>query len=103
MWVLFGAMVSLKGLGYAFNLPIKEMLYIPTSKDIRYKAKSWIDSFGKRMSKATGSSINALFIPTELVFYSSIIGLGIVSLWIMIALHVGRVYEKITRNGTIIE
>ena len=46
--VLFYAMVVIKGLSYALNVPCKEMLYIPTSQDVKYKAKSWIDMFGGR-------------------------------------------------------
>lgn len=37
LWVLFAGMVSLKALGYALNGPAREMLYIRTSRDIKYK------------------------------------------------------------------
>ena len=37
MWVFFGAVVLIKGLNYALNNPSKEVLYIPTSKDVKYK------------------------------------------------------------------
>lgn len=39
MWVLFGVMVSIKGLAYALNNPSKEMLYMATTASIKYKAK----------------------------------------------------------------
>ena len=44
--VVFLAQVSLKGLSYALNNPSKEMLYLPTSPDVKFKVKSWIDMFG---------------------------------------------------------
>ena len=49
-----------KSLNYAFNQPAKESLYIPTVKNIKYKSKAWIDMFGMRFAKASGSLINGL-------------------------------------------
>jgi hypothetical protein len=46
--VVFGAMMFLKALSYSLNNPCKEMLYNPTSTDVKFKAKSWIDIFGQR-------------------------------------------------------
>ena len=34
------------------------MLYLPTSNDIKFKAKAWIDVVGARTAKALGSAIN---------------------------------------------
>ena len=61
MWTLFMVMIIIKGLSYALNNPTKEVIYIPTTKDIRFKAKGWIESFGGRTAKAGGSVINAAF------------------------------------------
>jgi len=41
LWVLFASLVIIKGLGYALHNPCKEIMYIPTSKDIKFKAKSF--------------------------------------------------------------
>ncbi len=41
-------MMCLKALSYSLNNPCKEMLYNPTSTDVKFKAKSWIDIFGQR-------------------------------------------------------
>lgn len=104
LWALFGAMVAIKGLSYALNNPCKEIMYIPTSKDVKFKAKGWIDMFGGRSAKATGSGINAFFTQmVDLMFYGSMISLGIVGVWILIAMYVGRTNEKLTKEGTIIQ
>ncbi len=104
LWALFGAMVAIKGLSYALNNPCKEIMYIPTSKDVKFKSKGWIDAFGGRSAKATGSGINAFFTQmVDLMFYGSIISLGIVGVWILIALYVGKTNEKLTQSGTIIK
>lgn len=100
LMMLFIAMVAIKGLSYALNNPAKEILYIPTSKDVKFKTKGWIDMFGNRSAKALGSGINTFFtsIPT-LLLYGSLISLGIVSVWILIAFYVGRAHAKLTENG----
>lgn len=104
MWVLFGAMVAIKGLSYALNNPCKEIMYIPTSKDVKFKAKSWIDGFGGRSSKAAGSGINALFTNmTSLMFYGSLISLGIVGIWILVAMYVGTKNNQLVQEGKIVE
>lgn len=104
LWALFVAMVAIKGLSYALNNPCKEIMYIPTSKDVKFKAKGWIDGFGGRSAKATGSSVNALFTSmTSLMFYGSIVSLGVIGVWILIALYVGRTNKKLVESGTIIE
>ncbi|CAM9979378.1 unnamed protein product, partial [Laminaria digitata] len=54
---LFIAVAILKGLTYALNEPCKEMLYLPTSDAIKFKAKGWIDVFGSRCAKGVGSFV----------------------------------------------
>ncbi len=104
LWVLFGAMITIKGLSYALNVPCKEMLYIPASTDIKFKAKSWIDGVGSRWSKALGAGINACFVNSaHLVFFGSLVSLGIIGSWVMIAFFVGKKNEQLVRDGKIIE
>ena len=104
LWVLFTAMVTIKCLGYALNSPSKEILYIQTSRDVKFKAKGWIDTFGDRSIKAVGGGINALFpIMTDLLFYGSIISLGVVGIWILAALYVGKKNYQLVQENKIIE
>ena len=56
--VLFVSMSILKAMTYSIHDPSKEILYLPTSNDIKFKAKFWIDVVGARIAKAIGSSIN---------------------------------------------
>eukprot|EP01042_Synura_sphagnicola_P002598 gene2598-3140_t len=41
------------------NDPVKEILYIPTSEAIRFRAKVWIDVFGARLAKGSASLLTA--------------------------------------------
>eukprot|EP00993_Chasmostoma_nieuportense_P000320 NODE_1296_length_1560_cov_114.113050_g1224_i0.p1 GENE.NODE_1296_length_1560_cov_114.113050_g1224_i0~~NODE_1296_length_1560_cov_114.113050_g1224_i0.p1 ORF type:complete len:470 (+),score=124.59 NODE_1296_length_1560_cov_114.113050_g1224_i0:61-1470(+) len=96
--VLFYAMVLIKGLSYALNNPCKEILYIPTTKDVKFKAKSWIDMFGTRAAKSLGSVINAQFhTAAALATFTGPINLAIVGMWVSVALYTGR------RNQTMVE
>jgi len=55
LWTVFAVMMVVKALSYALNNPAKEILYQATSTNIKFKCKSWIDTFGQRCSKAAGS------------------------------------------------
>ena len=100
----FVAMIFLKGFSYSLNKPCVEIMYIPTSRDIKFKSKSWIDAFGSRLSKAIGASINALFADmAELLFFGSIISLGLVAFWIIVAFFVGMTNKKLVQEEKLIE
>ncbi|MFA5074491.1 MAG: Npt1/Npt2 family nucleotide transporter [Candidatus Babeliales bacterium] len=105
LWAALIAMIAIKSLSYALNNPSKEMMYIPTSKDVKFKAKSWIDMFGGRFGKAAGSGINNIFQDsiTLLMFYGTIVALGLVSVWIVAAILVGAKFNYLVKNNKIIE
>ena len=118
---LFWLMVASKAINYALNSPSMKQLYIPTTKDVRYKSQAWIESFGSRGSKAGGSAINDLhkqalrsngpewadrnFAKTNMfgpndtgtfwhIALSSYLFFGIIAVWVMVALYLGRTYQK---------
>lgn len=105
MWTLFMVMIIIKGLSYALNNPTKEVIYIPTTKDIRFKAKGWIESFGGRTAKAGGSVINAAFAKNlpELLLFGTLISLGVVGGWIIAANLLGKKFNKLQAEDKIIE
>ncbi|MGB8366964.1 MAG: Npt1/Npt2 family nucleotide transporter, partial [Candidatus Babeliales bacterium] len=94
-----------KGLGYAVNNPVKEMMYIPTSKDVKFKSKGFIDIFGGRMSKLGGAQINNTFKTNmhNLMVYGTIFSFGLTIVWILAALYVGNKNERLLSEGEIVE
>ena len=104
LWALMITVVGVKALSYVLNNPCKEILYIPTSKDVKFKAKSWIDVQGTRSAKTTGAIIATMFssLSTLLVF-SSVLSLGIIAVWIPIAFFVGKKNQELVDSGTIIQ
>lgn len=105
LWVTFAVMVISRAISYAFNNPTKEMMYIPTSKDAKFKSKGWIDTFGSRFAKAGGARITNPFKHNlgELMLYGSTIGLGLIGIWLLAALFVGYKNKKLLDEGEIIQ
>ena len=105
MWTIFAAMIAIKGLNYTLNNPTKEVMYIPTSKDVKFKAKSWIDVFGNRTTKSIGANVCATFrtSPSDLMLYGTLISLGVVGFWIVIADVLGKTFNKLQKEKRIIK
>ena len=105
MWLSFGAVIIIKGLNYALNVPSKEVLYIPTSKDVKFKAKGWIDAFGNRTTKVLGATVtNPLSSSINmLISYGTLASLAIIAFWIPVAIFVGNKFESLQKENKIIE
>ena len=101
--------ILLKSLNYALIYPLRESLYIPTTKEIKFKAKSWIDSFGGKFGKTVGSTFNDIgqwlvrtggayaFFGAHVVFFSLISGI-----WLLVAYMLGRRFETVVENNEVI-
>jgi len=101
--VLFVSMSLLKALTYSINDPAKEILYIPTSNVVKFKAKFWIDVVGARIAKAIGSGINTYAGTAEgVVKYGSVpsvVSAG--ALWI-ICYAAGMRFDSLLKAGEIV-
>ncbi len=103
--IAFTIMVTCKGLNYALIQPSKEQLYIPTSRESKYKAKAWIDMFGYRTAKGLGAAINnckealgeSLFVSMT-VFMS----LGLIGIWIVAAYLVGNIHRQAVKEKRLV-
>jgi ATP/ADP translocase len=101
--VLFVSMSLLKALTYSINDPAKEILYIPTSNAVKFKAKFWIDVVGARVAKAIGSTIGLGAGTAErIVTYGSLPSvITAVTLW-LVCFSVGMEFDRLLMNGEII-
>lgn len=104
LYAFFFAVIIIKAFSYVLNNPVKEMLYIPTTKDVKFKAKGVIDGFGGRASKAIGSAVTAAYRTdlTQLLTVGSLISMGIVGAWVIVAYFLGNAYEKLQERKGII-
>jgi AAA family ATP:ADP antiporter len=55
------AKISDRALSYSINRASKELLYVPIDSVLIYQAKAWIDMFGYRLFKVSGSVVILLF------------------------------------------
>jgi len=101
---LFWVMVFSKAINYALNQPTLKQAYIPTSKDSKYKAQSWIEMFGGRSSKGIGSTVNLVngWSPFVYMIASSVITLGLIGVWIVVAMFVAGTYNKAIKENKLI-
>ena len=110
VWAAFSVMLIVKAVSYSVNNPIKDMMYIPTSKDAKFKVKGIIDMLGGRSAKAGGASISSSLnvagdVPKSmhnLFFFGSLIGLGIIGVWTAAAFYVGKKNQQLVKDGEIL-
>lgn len=98
---IFYVMLVAKALNYAFNQPTREVLYIPTSTSIKYKAKMWNDMFGMRFAKSFASSFNRLTRASLPLVAPAVFCL--IALWLCLARMLGNRFNQVTKEKKIIE
>jgi AAA family ATP:ADP antiporter len=97
--------VVMKAINYGFSYPVRESLYIPTVKEIKFKSKSWIDAFGTKFAKTTGSAINGVvdYLGPLFMFmvYSGFFAV-IIGVWVVAAYLLGKRFEKAVSKNEVI-
>lgn len=110
---LFALMVGSKAINYALNGPALKQLYIPTTADVKFKAQAWIETFGSRSSKQMGSVFNMSLAPLQMIFgtlsgksyylmLSGALCFPLLSLWLFIAIFLGRSFRRAVHGNTVI-
>jgi AAA family ATP:ADP antiporter len=102
---LLVVVVILRAANYGLNHPIRETLYIPTTKEIKFKSKAWSDAFGTRIAKASSSLFfkkTHHFAPAIRQMMSEGFMLSIAGLWIAISYFLGRRLQKAIDNKEVI-
>jgi len=103
--IFFTALVALRSFNYALNHPTREVLYIPTTKDIKYKAKTWTDAFGSRIAKSFGSIFNVSLksaTPAFALLSSLSLSFGLTFLWLIIVYFLGKSLQDAIDNKQVI-
>lgn len=101
--------LTMLAVNMAVTYPVRESLYIPTVKDVRFKSKSWIDGFGTKFAKSAGASftIFARYVTAShgawahMMVHSLFFG-TVTALWVLTGYLLGKRYTKaIARNEVI--
>ena len=92
---------------YGINTPLREVLFIPTIKEIQFKSKLWIDSLGRALSKSSGSVANILSIsPTTILIFGPLLLPSLLATsvgWSAIAYLMGKKYNTVISNKEVIQ
>ena len=92
--------IGIKAINYAIGYPVRESLYIPTVKDIKFKTKSWIDAFGSKIAKACASQFNLIspsISSAHPVFFSIVL-----TLWFFTAYLLGNRFRRAVAHNEVI-
>jgi len=94
-----------KSLSFSLNQSIREILYIPISTEIKYKAKIFIDMFVNRFAKGIGALILLVFVflPETVALQNRIaivsaISIGFILVWISLNVRLSREYTNIIKE-----
>jgi AAA family ATP:ADP antiporter len=93
LWIVLAAKVSEKSADYSLSNTIRNMLFLPCTREEKYSAKQAIDSFFYRMGDVFTALI--VFTGTALGLSASryaIVNVLLASLWLCMAFLVGREY-----------
>lgn len=92
-------------INYSLSRPLRESLFIVTSKHIQFSAKSWMDSFGQKFSKTCGSvySILLQYIPFSCIYFFQIsFFVMLIGLWTALAYNLGKQWQQAVKKNKII-
>lgn len=95
--------VSDNALNYSINQSAKESLYVPTTQEVKYRAKAFIDMFVQRFAKVLAVVIN-LAVTTAIgiggIRWLSFASIAILIVWIIAVRFAGRQFEVMTQPKT---
>lgn len=105
LWTTFTVMVLIKGLGFALVIPSKEIMYIPTSKEVQFKTKGWVETFGARSAKMGGAQLSNVFKHQldQLMTYGTVVSFVLIFSWASAAFYVGRKNRSLIAKGELIQ
>ena len=98
LWVGSFLNTADNGFAYSINQSAKETLYVPTTRDEKYKAKAFIDMFVQRFAKALAVGVSLAITTIFTAFFSlrwlSLFTLVIVVVWIIAVRYAGRRFAE---------
>ena len=91
------------GFSYSINQSAKETLYVPTTREEKYKAKAFIDMFIQRFAKAIAVllslGVTILFSEYSSVRWLSVAVLLAVIAWIFLIRFVGKRFDELVSDS----
>ncbi len=105
LWVGSLFVTADNGFAYSINQSAKETLYVPTTRDEKYKAKAFIDMFVQRLAKAFAVGVSLLitmnFTDFSSIRWLSLISLSIIVVWIIAVKYAGMKFKQMTSDVSV--
>jgi ATP:ADP antiporter, AAA family len=94
--------ISDNSFNYSINQTAREMLYVPTSDDVKYKARAFINMLVQRVGKGAAILMALGFdaLSNLPIRYLSILAFAVIAIWAGFALYAGRRFEALTAEET---
>lgn len=104
LWVASALNPADNAFSYSINQSAREALYVPTSRDEKYKAKAFIDMLVQRLAKGVAVFIS-LGVTTTFTEFGAVRWLSLVTAtilvgWVATVRYAGRRFEEMTRDET---
>jgi len=86
---------------YSLNNTVRHMLFLPTTREQKYKAKQTVDSFFWRVGDTFSAVL--VFIGTQLLVLNvtgfALVNLSFVAVWLLLAIWIGKEYKRLVDSG----
>ncbi|MBT3266780.1 hypothetical protein HN371_06465 [Candidatus Poribacteria bacterium] len=104
LWVASALNPADNAFSYSINQSAREALYVPTTRDEKYKAKAFIDMLVQRVAKGVAIFISlgvtTVFTEFGAVRWLSLVTGAILLGWVATVRYAGRRFEELTRDET---
>ena len=96
-----GTKVAENSLDYSLQNTTRNALYLPTSREAKYKAKQANDTFFVRFGDVLSAGL--VFAGTTWLHFAArqfaLVNVGLIALWLLLAVAIGRRYGRLTQSA----
>jgi AAA family ATP:ADP antiporter len=82
---------------YSLNNTVRNVLFLPTTREEKYKAKQVTDAFAQRAGDVLHAGL--IFVTTGVLAFTTrdlaLVNLGLVVVWLVVAVLIGRRYDRL--------
>ena len=98
--IVRGVKLAENSLDYSLQNTTRNALYLPTSRDAKYKAKQANDTFFVRFGDVISAGV--VFAGTTWLGFAArqfaLVNVGLIAVWLILAVAIGRRYRKLARS-----
>jgi len=87
--------ISDNAFSYSINQTARETLFVPTSADVKYKARAFANMFVQRFGKGI-AIVMAIALTALPIRFLSILAIVVVAIWAGFAIYAGRRFDTLT-------